>query len=167
MAETKKARPLTVDQIQEDNITQLAGLHWSQEALKNGAKFKPQLVEEIYRTELVNTGQYLENYLWPNYDSEKVIFERFQIVTDIQRRPEKFADFFHQMLQACLHEGKPFREQSLLLLFLIHCFNSLEVDLIREQVQRLVSCLSGIICCRVKEKNYSKEIQSIRNSSIF
>ncbi|CAC5409596.1 AQR [Mytilus coruscus] len=166
MAETKKARPLTVDQIQEDNITQLAGLHWSQEALKNGAKFKPQLVEEIYKTELVNTGfstrrsmmlefsQYLENYLWPNYDSEKCTYahqlsiaamvnekfrERVPQWETFKSRPEKFADFFHQMLQACLNEGKPFREQSLLLLFLIHCFNSLEVDLIREQVQRLVS----------------------------
>ncbi|XP_033095472.1 RNA helicase aquarius-like [Anneissia japonica] len=31
------------------------------------------------------------------------------------------------------------QEQTLLLTFLVHCFNSLGVDLIREQVQRLVS----------------------------
>ena len=40
-------------------------------------------------------------------------------------KPDRFADFFYQILQSCLSEDRPFREQSLLLLFLIHCFNSL------------------------------------------
>ena len=35
--------------------------------------------------------------------------------------------------------GLVLKEQGVLLVFLIHCFNSLEVDLIREQIQRLVS----------------------------
>lgn len=43
-----------------------------------------------------------------------------------------------------------FKEQTSILVFLNHCFNSLEIDLIREQVQRLVSlpiwiCLPEVI----------------------
>ena len=38
-----------------------------------------------------------------------------------------------------------FKEQTCILIFLNHCFNSLEVDLIRDQVQRLVS-LSIWVC---------------------
>ena len=36
-------------------------------------------------------------------------------------------------------KGLLHKEQGVLLVFLIHCFNSLEEDLIREQIQRLVS----------------------------
>ena len=36
-------------------------------------------------------------------------------------------------------KGLVHKEQGVLLVFLIHCFNSLEEDLIREQIQRLVS----------------------------
>jgi hypothetical protein len=41
-------------------------------------------------------------------------------------------------MAACLEDGS-LKEQTALLVFLNHCFNSMEVDLIRDQVKRLVS----------------------------
>ena len=58
----------------------------------------------------------------------------------LKKRPEHFAGFFQHVLSASLEYPKAsIREQTALLVFLNHCFNSMEVDLIREQVKRLVS----------------------------
>ena len=52
--------------------------------------------------------------------------------------PEHFGAFFDQVARTCL-ERVSFREMTALLVFLDHCFNSMEVELVRQQVQRLVS----------------------------
>ena len=50
------------------------------------------------------------------------------------------SEFFWRVMELSLQEkGSLHKEQGVLLVFLIHCFNSLEEDLIREQIQRLVS----------------------------
>lgn len=58
-----------------------------------------------------------------------------------KKRPEHFPGFFQQVLECCLKDTAAcsLKEQTALLVFLNHCFNSMEVDLIREQVKRLVS----------------------------
>uniref|UniRef100_A0A671N5H9 Aquarius intron-binding spliceosomal factor n=1 Tax=Sinocyclocheilus anshuiensis TaxID=1608454 RepID=A0A671N5H9_9TELE len=59
-----------------------------------------------------------------------------------KRAPTHFPHFFKCVMESCLSGeqlGLSLKEQTVLLLFLDHCFNSLEVDLIREQVQKLVS----------------------------
>ena len=58
-----------------------------------------------------------------------------------RKLPEHFPGFFQQMLEACLMSEPTvsLREQTALLVFLNHCFNSMEVELIRDQVKRLVS----------------------------
>uniref|UniRef100_A0A4W3HYW8 RNA helicase aquarius n=1 Tax=Callorhinchus milii TaxID=7868 RepID=A0A4W3HYW8_CALMI len=59
-----------------------------------------------------------------------------------KQKQEHFPHFFKCILTASLAEEDEklsLREQTVLLVFLDHCFNSLEVDLIREQVQRLIS----------------------------
>jgi len=68
--------------------------------------------------------------------------ERMPAWQSFQSRPENFPSFFHLILQACstdLQEKYSMKERTMLLVFLVHSFNSLEVDLIREQIQRLVS----------------------------
>ncbi|KAK3748727.1 hypothetical protein QZH41_015674 [Actinostola sp. cb2023] len=106
---------------------------------------------------LLEFSQYLENYLWPNFDANKaslahmmsivlVVNEKFregvpswQIFKD---HPKQFPGFFHKVLDMCLIEDEKelsFKEQTALVVFLIHCFNSLEMDLIREQIQHMVS----------------------------
>jgi intron-binding protein aquarius len=84
-------KAITLTEIHRDKLTRIAEANWS--VGRNGkAKpaFNPKLVEEIYRDELtVETGnktvplqrvmvleisQYLENYLWPNFDPETASF---------------------------------------------------------------------------------------------
>uniref|UniRef100_A0A0L8GB52 RNA helicase aquarius n=1 Tax=Octopus bimaculoides TaxID=37653 RepID=A0A0L8GB52_OCTBM len=156
----------TVEQIQEDVITQLANQFWSPYSLERKA-FKPKVIEDIYEKEILATkfsirrivvlefSQYLECYLWPNYNPEtatkshliSIIImvnekfrERVPAWEAFQSKSENFAGFFQEVLKASINATNfSLREQSMLLVFLIHCFNSLEVDLIREQVQQLVS----------------------------
>ena len=103
------------------------------------------------------TFQYLENYLWPNFkpaESSKAHImsivvmvnekfrERVPAWVPFQKSPDHFPEFFHRIMELCLEqdEGKiKLKEQTSLLVFLDHCFTSMEVDLIRNQIQRLVS----------------------------
>ncbi|XP_062579933.1 RNA helicase aquarius-like [Saccostrea cucullata] len=158
-------KALTVEQIQEDSITQLASQHWSKQALENGVPFKTEIVEKVFqeellaskfstkRTMLLEFSQYLENYLWPNFSKEKGHAHTLSIILMVNEKfrervppwecfkqhPERFCDFMFNTLETCLDQRTSLRELSVSLVFLIHCFNSLEVDLIREQVQKLVS----------------------------
>ncbi|XP_037073222.1 RNA helicase aquarius-like [Pollicipes pollicipes] len=77
---SKGAAP-TVQQINADRVTQLANQYWSPYIISVGqqAPFNPAIIEEIYQQELIGSNfavrrvmllefsQYLENYLWPNY----------------------------------------------------------------------------------------------------
>lgn len=114
----------------------------------------------VRRTMMLEFSQCLENFLWPNYKTGEsshahmmaiVILlnekfrERVPVWEAFKKRPTHFPGFFQQVLEACLIDTDPGRlkeqlkEQTALLVFLNHCFNSMEVDLIREQVRRLVS----------------------------
>ncbi|CAL1539785.1 unnamed protein product [Lymnaea stagnalis] len=163
----KKSTAITVEQIQEDRITELAFKNWSPDATKNGVQFKPQIIDEIYHTELIGSNfstkrimmlefsRYLENYLWPNYKKGKatkthvmsiaaVINEKFRERVPaweaFKALPDEFPHLFRHVLDLCLSSSTlSYKETAVLLIFIIHCFNSLEVDLIRERVQRLVS----------------------------
>ncbi|KFW71326.1 Intron-binding protein aquarius, partial [Pygoscelis adeliae] len=127
------------------------------------------VIEDVYTKEIVRSkfairkimllefSQYLENYLWMNY-SPKVsskaylmsiccmVNEKFRenvpAWETFKKKPEHFPFFFKCILEASLVENDSeysLHEQTVLLLFLDHCFNSLEVDLIRGQVQQLIS----------------------------
>lgn len=84
---------ITLLEIQRDRLTKIAAANWSRAA---GAEpparpFDPSLVKEIYDTELLVSGarktvplhrvmilevsQYLENYLWPNFNPETATLE--------------------------------------------------------------------------------------------
>ena len=157
----------TVEQIQSDVITQLAGQYWAPYSTEPRAQFNPQVIEDIYSKELLGTkfavrrimllefSQYLENYLWPNFNDKcaslahviSIIVminekhrERVPAWQVFKAAPEEFSAFFQRVMRYSLQEsGLSYREQTAILVFLIHCFNSLGEDLIREQVQRLVS----------------------------
>ncbi|XP_069675214.1 RNA helicase aquarius [Periplaneta americana] len=158
----------TVDQINADRITQLANQYWAPYTVENHLPFDDKVVEDIYIKEIYGTNfairrimmlefsQYLENYLWPNYVTSKsshahmmsivvMVNEKFRervpAWQPFRKLSEHFPGFFQQMLEACLTNGpaSSLREQTALLVFLNHCFNSMEVELIRDQVKRLVS----------------------------
>merc|ERR1712029_11727 len=58
------------------------------------------------------------------------------------RMPQEFEGFFHKLMEVSLSQDTAeisLREQTSVLQFLNHCFTSMEVDLVRGQIQKLVS----------------------------
>lgn len=107
---------------------------------------------------MLEFSQYLENYLWPNYKRTEATHahmmsivvmvnekfrERVNAWTIFHKYPKEFPEFFHQILEACLIKkhltAAYLKEQTALILFLNYCFNSMEVELCRDQAKRLVS----------------------------
>ncbi|XP_009760847.1 uncharacterized protein LOC107815634 isoform X1 [Nicotiana tabacum] len=167
---------ITLAEIQRDRLTKTAASNWA----KTGEKkpFSPELVKEIYDTELTVKGgrktvplqrvmilevsQYLENYLWPNFDPEASSFEH--VMSMILMVNEKFRenvaawicfydrkDMFKAFLDRILRlkEGRSLTiaEKINYLLFMINAFQSLEDEIVSKKVLRLASlqcwhCLS-------------------------
>ncbi|XP_017331417.1 RNA helicase aquarius isoform X3 [Ictalurus punctatus] len=164
----KKTAAPSVEQINAEYVTQLSNKYWAPHA-KNKLPFDSKVIEDIYQNEILKSkfairkimllefSQYLENYLWVNYTPEVssngylmsiccIVNEKFRENVPawqvFKKMPTHFPYFFKCVMEACLtgeELGLSLREQTVLLLFLDHCFNSLEVDLIREQVQQLIS----------------------------
>ncbi|XP_076762363.1 RNA helicase aquarius [Xylocopa sonorina] len=159
----------TVEQINADRITQLANKYWAPHTTDSHLPFNSQIVEDIYvqeicaskfsirRIMMLEFSQYLENFLWPNYEvkmatrahtmsivvmvNEK-FRERVQVWEAFEKNPKYFPEFFQKVLEACLEKSImdfDLKEQTALIVFLNHCFNSMEVLLVREEVKRLVS----------------------------
>ncbi|KAM6131509.1 LOW QUALITY PROTEIN: RNA helicase aquarius [Pterocles gutturalis] len=167
-APPKKIVAPTVSQINAEYVTQLANKYWAPH-VKKKLSFDSKVIEDVYTKEIVRSkfairkimllefSQYLENYLWVNYSPEVsskaylmsiccMVNEKFRenvpAWETFKKKPEHFPFFFKCILEASLVENDSeysLHEQTVLLLFLDHCFNSLEVDLIRGQVQQLIS----------------------------
>lgn len=166
---------ITLSEIQRDKLTKLAAANWSKAGDVSGEEkpFSPDLVKEIYDTELTVKGgrkpvplqrvmilevsQYLENYLWPNFDPEDATFEH--VMSMILMVNEKFRenvagwicfydrkDMFKAFLERVLRlkEGRSLSiaEKTNYLLFMINAFQSLEDDIVSKKVLRL----AGLQC---------------------
>ncbi|KAB2071730.1 hypothetical protein ES319_A08G242800v1 [Gossypium barbadense] len=169
---------ITLSEIQRDQLTRIAAANW----LKSGGSkpekpFDPQLVKEIYETELtvksegksqrktvplqrvmiLEVSQYLENYLWPNFDAETASYEHVMsmilMVNEKFRenvsawgcfydRKDVFTGFLERVLR--LKEGRELTiaEKTNYLVFMINAFQSLEDEIVRETVLRLASLRS-------------------------
>lgn len=106
---------------------------------------------------MLEFSQYLENYLWPNYKAEEsshahlmsIVFmvnekfrERVEVWPIFEQNSEEFRGFFMNIMKASLpdeDQKSNYREQTALLIFLNHCFSSMEIALCRDQVKKLVS----------------------------
>lgn len=80
---------ITLSEIQRDRLTKTASENWQR--TEKAKPFDAELVKEIYMKELtvkegrkpvplhrvmiLEVSQYLENYLWPNFDAETASFE--------------------------------------------------------------------------------------------
>eukprot|EP00058_Branchiostoma_floridae_P027957 XP_002613448.1 hypothetical protein BRAFLDRAFT_123925 [Branchiostoma floridae] len=152
-ARGRKGAAITVEQIQGDRLTQFANKLWAPHRTGPTPTFDPQVVEDIYKKDLLGTkfairrvmllefSQYLENFLWPNYIPDKathahmmsvavMVNEKFREKVPawepFVKKPDHFPMFFRRVMSASLQEeGITLREQTVLLVFLIHCFNSL------------------------------------------
>lgn len=136
--------------------------------------FDAELVKEIYDTELMvkqgqrksvplqrvmilEVSQYLENYLWPNFDPQTATFEH--VMSMIIMINEKFRenvaawvcfydrkDVFKGFLERVLRlkEGRELSiaEKTNYLVFMINAFQSLEDEIVSETILRLASLQS-------------------------
>ncbi|CAB4032454.1 intron-binding aquarius-like, partial [Paramuricea clavata] len=155
----------TVQQINADILTQVANTYWAPH--RNHLPYDPKVIDKIYekdllgcsfsiqRVMLLEFSQYLENYLWPNFNADQaslahtmsivvMVNEKFRESVPpweiFKSKPEQFPGFFRHVLDiSLLEESVTIKEKVVILRFLIHCFSSLETDVIREQVQQLVS----------------------------
>ena len=164
----RKAVAPTVEQIQADNLTELAKQYWAPHSAQKHKPFDPKVIEMVYTDDLKKTeftikrimmlefSQFLENYLWPNLNEDStrehvlsivLIFnekfrERVPAWPCVYKRPEHFKHFFRRVLDISLEKNDDnlnVREQTFVLLFLDHCFNSMEIGLVRDEVQKLMS----------------------------
>lgn len=168
-AKKTKGAP-TVAQIKSDKLTLLANQYWSPNENEKRSPFNPAIIVDIYKTEIIGASarlrniillefsQYLENYLWPNFDAASSSFEHVMSIVfmcnekfrervnawnSFEKNPAQFSGFFRRVLDYCLSDDKftPIvaKQQTALILFLNHCFNSMEVELCRNQTKKLVS----------------------------
>ncbi|XP_054727930.1 RNA helicase aquarius [Anastrepha obliqua] len=131
------------------------------------------------RIMMLEFSQYLEKYLWPNYKRETATHahlmsivamvnekfrERVEVWPLFEAKPEEYPSFFRHVLETCLPSdgGKgrhaTMREKTALIVFLNHCFNSMEIELCREQAKRLVS-LSMWSC--LQPKRLEQELREV------
>ncbi|KAI6204813.1 hypothetical protein M3Y94_00720700 [Aphelenchoides besseyi] len=130
--------------------------------------FDANFVNQIYNHELLPTGfnlhkvvrlefsQYLENYLWKNFklpaSKEFVISiavmvnekcrERISAFNTFVEHPTEWTNYFRRILELILDPETPFIEKNILLTFLTHCTNSMEIELVRLEVMNIASLLS-------------------------
>lgn len=127
---------------------------------------------------MLEFSQYLESYLWPNFNSDTashahvmsiviMLNEKFREKVHVwpvfeQTNTEQFPKFFRKIMDACLvrstQSPEHMREQAALILLLNHFFNSMEVELCRNEVKKLVS-LSMWSCLQPKRRE--REFQSV------
>nr|XP_043623810.1 RNA helicase aquarius [Erigeron canadensis] len=168
---TNISSSITLVEIQRDRLTKIANANW---AKTEKPAYNAELVKEIYETELkvkeeaggarrtvplqrvmiLEVSQYLENYLWPNFDPETSSFEH--VMSMILMINEKFRenvaawicfydrkDMFKAFLERVLNlkEGRSLTiaEKTNYLLFMINAFQSLEDDIVSNKVMRLAS----------------------------
>nr|VDD15377.1 unnamed protein product [Brassica rapa] len=165
---------ITLSEIQHDRLTKIAEESWTRTG--GGKPFDPEVVKEIYAAELKVAGggggrksvplqrvmvlevsQYLENYLWPNFDPEAASFEH--VMSMILMINEKFRenvaawicfhdreDLFKKFLQKVLRlkEGRELTiaEKTNYLVFMINAFQSLEDGVVNETVLSLAGLQS-------------------------
>ena len=157
-------------QIAADKLTKIAEENWST-AVRSKAKapaFKPSIVDQIYTTELngdqdtapklkrvmlLEISQYLENYLWPNFDEETATYEHVMSIIlmvnekfrenvpawhGFSQREDALPGFFNRV--TTLKTGRQLRQhEKVSYLIAINAFQSLENSAVRARVLKLAS----------------------------
>lgn len=137
----------------------------------------------IRRCMVLEFSRYLENYLWPFYSPKRatkayvitmasIINEKFRENVPAwapfldnpagptqEIRDSNFEDFLRHVMKLILDthetfEKTSFVEKKVLIIFLDHCYNSLEVDMIRDKIQHtlLLSMWVSLIPGRLKSE---------------
>ncbi|CAI5452967.1 unnamed protein product [Caenorhabditis angaria] len=158
---------VTRDAMEQDMISSVAEKYWAPFSKDRHQPYDAKLVEVIYETEIIKTGfnpkkikmlefsQYLECFLWPNYQPSSskayhlsivvMINEKYRERTDawqkILETPENFPHFFQNIMNFAIADETVASqsEQCAILTFLVNAFNSVEVDLVQKVTKKLTS----------------------------
>lgn len=83
-------------------------------------------------------------YFWPiGKLFETRIISVFSLFQTLKRKPEFFPQFFQKVLEGSLSDDPKISilEHTSLIVFLTHCFNSMEEFLVRDETKKLTSLL--------------------------
>ncbi|KAL3158109.1 hypothetical protein ABBQ32_011710 [Trebouxia sp. C0010 RCD-2024] len=162
---------LTIQEIAADKLTKIAEENWST-AMRSKPKppaFKPSIVDQLYTSELngdqdtapklkrimlLEISQYLENYLWPNFDERTATYQHVMSIIlmvnekfrenvpawdGFKQREDALPGFFNRVVT--LKAGRQLRqhEKVAYLMFAINAFQSLENSAVRARVLKLAS----------------------------
>lgn len=84
-----------------------------------------------------------------------------------QEKPDHFGSFFHNCLKLILSESKlSHQEETILIKFLDNCVNSLEIDLVRTQVQRICGLPMWISLCANRRDYEFKKFSKLDRKSV-
>ena len=158
-------------QIAADKLTKIADGNWST-AVRSKSEppaFKPSIVDQIYTSELngnqdtapklkrimlLEISQYLENYLWPNFNEETATYQHVMSIIlmvnekfrenvpawdGFSQRKDALPGFFNRVVT--LKAGRQLRQHEKVsyLMFAINAFQSLENSAVRARVLKLAS----------------------------
>ncbi|ORY43824.1 hypothetical protein BCR33DRAFT_717461 [Rhizoclosmatium globosum] len=102
---------------------------------------------------LLDLNQCLERYLWPNFNAKASKNHVLSIAALLNEKcrervagpwrlltedPEKFSRLFKDVLKLLISDSLPIESRRVLLVFLIHAFQSLENDIVRAESMKLV-----------------------------
>ncbi|KRZ07965.1 Intron-binding protein aquarius, partial [Trichinella zimbabwensis] len=156
----------TVEEMAQEKLTQIAASYWA--SFGNAHRpFSAKVVADIYKNELLEKNfavrsivllefsQYLERFLWPNFDGNTATVEHVMSILVMANekirecvplwpifftREKEFEKFFTRVLEISLDdELLTIAEQLHVIIFLNHCFTSVEIVSVRSVVQKIIS----------------------------
>ncbi|KRZ57022.1 Intron-binding protein aquarius [Trichinella nativa] len=162
---SKRSVP-TVEEMAHEKLTRIAASYWAN--FGNAHRpFSAKVVADIYKNELLEKNfavrpivllefsQYLERFLWPNFDVNTATVEHVMSILVMANekirecvplwpifftREKEFEKFFTRVLEMSLDdELLTIAEQLHVVIFLNHCFTSVEIVSIRTVVQKIIS----------------------------
>ncbi|CAO0789808.1 unnamed protein product [Mucor circinelloides] len=157
VSSSRQRNNLTLADIQSDSIAHIAEKHFS--------SWDPQVVENVFKNELepslfsprklllLEYCQYLEKFLWPNYDENASLNHVLSICLMVNEKARqnislwdafesdtsKFASFFQRVIQLMADNQLPLLLRRQVLVFLIQCFQSFENSTVRTACLKLVT----------------------------
>lgn len=164
---TRRATAPTTEQMMSDPLMKLALKTWSSDSKSRA--FDASIVTRIFENEIVKSdfnarrimmlefSRYLENYLWPNFAPEvcnqAFLMSVVCMVNEKKResvpawdifkeKPEHFGLLFTEVMKTTLNEDVALPRRSVCLVFLNHCYNSIEVDIVRSRVLKTLTLAS-------------------------
>ncbi|KAI1289575.1 RNA helicase aquarius [Halotydeus destructor] len=175
-----------------EEIPDIANDYWSSSRSPDQRKpFDVKLIEYLYEQHIrgsffdpkrilaLELHQYLECYLWPNYEPSvssasyvmsivtmvnQKFRERVAVWDCFLKKPEHFEHFFGEFTKLLVeHKGSiNVQERTGLLTLFTKCVNSIEVDLVRERIQKVISLPMWISLSDRRRETEFREVPKLK-----